>query len=316
MLQYSRWTLAVAFAIVAVAAGIGFSQSDSPDDLGVSPHGPIESLTKPWADIEVAFQVDGLVEKKLVELGSVVKKGQVLMQLNEELIELRVEKLKMIKESDVGIKAAKAEWDTRENDLRFVQKLRDDNAASDRELREANLNVEIGELRHKQAHLEFGGAGIDYKLEIVRQGFFTLKAPIDGVVEKLYVEEGSPDREVSVGESVRALQSVIRLVQISTLRVDANVPLHDALDLKLGDKVWIRSRMPGRDKPVEGSIIHISKLSDPGSITKLVRIKVPNDKEYLEASWHVTVHLTRPTAAAWPQDVDSPANATTVQERS
>ena len=316
MLQYSRSTLAVAVAIIAVAAGIGFSQSDSPDDLAISQHGPIESLTKPWGDIEVAFQVDGLVEQKLVELGSVVKKGQGLMQLNEELINLRVEKLKMISESDVGIRAAVAELDTRKNDLEFVQKLHDENAAASRELREAKLNVEIGKLRHEQANMEFGGAGTDYKLEIVRQGFFTLKAPIDGVVEKLYVEEGTPDLEVSVGESVRALQSVIRLVQISTLRVDANVPLHEALGLKLGDKVWIRSRMPGRDKPVEGSIIHISKLSDPGSITKLVRIKVPNDKEYLEASWHVTVHLTRPTAAASPQEAGNPAAATAVQERS
>ena len=75
------------------------------------------------------------------------------------------------------------------------------------------------------------------------------------------------------------------------LFVDVAVPTADASKSKVGDKAWVRAAIPGHTRKVEGKIIHISRVSDPATITNIVRIEVPNEKRYLRAGWHVTVYL-------------------------
>jgi Cu(I)/Ag(I) efflux system membrane fusion protein len=106
----------------------------------------------------------------------------------------------------------------------------------------------------------------------------SLKSPIDGITEKL---------EVETGESVNALEDVVRIVQINPLWIETPVPLEKAGDLRYGDKT--RVIFPGPEETsLEGTIVFIGAVADAASRTLRVRIQVPN-RSLRPAGEHVRI---------------------------
>ena len=105
-----------------------------------------------------------------------------------------------------------------------------------------------------------------------------LKSPIDGSIEKV---------EVETGESVNALQSVVRVMQIDPLWIDVPVPLADASSLACEGDAEVS--FPGTEKmSPKGKIIFIAAVADAGSGTLKVRVEVANNSKR-PAGEHVTV---------------------------
>jgi len=94
-----------------------------------------------------------------------------------------------------------------------------------------------------------------------------LKSPIDGRVELVDIE---------AGESVNALQDVMRVVQTDPLWIDAPVPLVQAISLKAG--MTARVEFSGSSAKVEeGRVIFVGAVADAASGTLRVRIELPNE---------------------------------------
>ena len=108
---------------------------------------------------------------------------------------------------------------------------------------------------------------------------YILRAPTDGIVEIVTVEEG---------ELVETLNPVLQLVVIDPLWIDAAVPTDQTLDLKISDAVQVRIDLPGHNEPVMGKIIHMAEVADAASNTRLVRVEMPNPK-LLPAGIQVTL---------------------------
>lgn len=257
--------------------------------LGVPGRGePIEAVTTAQADLKLSFTVGGRVAERHARVGDKVEKGQVLLTLDDRVIQAQLELRRLRAENDVAIRAAEAQLEMDEIELKRVTGLHAKQVASELELLRAGATVKIRGLELEQARSNQALARKELDEYVASHAEYRLLAPQEGIIEKLEKEDGE---EVSVGETIEAGRPVVRIVSVKTLRVDAPVPIHATLALKVGDAVAVRTNLQAHDRKVPGRITHIAKISDAASNTRLVRVEVPNEDEYLSAGWHVSVFL-------------------------
>lgn len=292
--RWARGLRAPLLAGLAVVAAIPLLDSWGGRSLaqpGSPGSGPIDAITRPRHDLELAFTTAGRVAERLVEPGQRVPAGAPLLKLDDSEQSANLELLRVRAQSDIEVNNAEA-------DLRMAQseeaRIRDahsrDAAAAfeveraELETLQASLRFELSKQRQLEAQLTLAQAQRRYEA-------LTLSAPIAGVVEQVLVEPG---------ETVEALRPVLRLVATDPLLVEAPAPTAQTLALTPGDSAWVRWRLPGEPRVVEGRIAHIAAVADPASDTRLVRIEAPNPFG-LPAGSQVEVWLSRP-----PADISEP----------
>jgi len=248
----------------------------------------IEAIAKPRSDLELSFTVSGRVDAVLVERGEQVETGQPLLRLDDSESGSRLELLRLRAESELEALAAEAEWKMAVADEKRVRDAHARDAAADFEVERAELEVkrkrlafELFEQRRIEARHQLRQAEIQHER-------FTLRAPGSGSVEDINVE---------AGESIEALRPVIRVVQTDPLIVSAPTPLARSQSLDVGAPAWIRFRLPGETAAREGEIVHIAKVADAASETRIVRIELPNSDD-LPAGTPVLVYYEPPGSGA------------------
>ena len=126
------------------------------------------------------------------------------------------------------IMAAEAELAQKKVDLTKLELAQTKGAASDWEIEHLKLSVRIAELSLKAAIIENEQNQRRYNQALSQLRRMRLVAPIGGHVEKVVVEPG---------EAVKTLGPVIQLVKIDPLWIDVPVPLVQAKELVLEQKV-------------------------------------------------------------------------------
>ena len=228
----------------------------------------IEAVTHPSYDGLLSFPVTGRVLEVPVKVGQRVKKGDLLVQLDDRVELARLEQLEEQSKNDVRVKAAEAQQAQKALELRRVKTLHEKRAATDTELEQAILDHKINGYAVDLAVFELAQAGLQYK-EMNRQiKRMKIIAPCDGVVEELKVEKG---------ESLEQAQDVVRLVKIDPLWVDIPVPLKIANTLKPGDTIKIYFDETLKDSR-EGKIVHIAVVADAAVDAMIVRVEIQNSK--------------------------------------
>ena len=245
----------------------------------------IETFTKPSADVTLSFVQAGRIAKISFREGDLVKVGDVLVQQDDSVERVRLEQLEAESKDKTQILASEAKLALSRVDLEEREKI--PNVVTSLELEYARLNFKIAELNLRLAIFQNEQAQRKYeeaKLQIDRMN---LKSPIDGRIESIEGVE-----EIETGESVNALEDVIRVVRIDPLWIDVPVPLDQTANLRNGHKAIVEFPAPGK-MSIEGTIIYIAAVANAGSDTLRVRIQVPN-KTNRPAGEHVTV--TFPTS--------------------
>jgi membrane fusion protein (multidrug efflux system) len=238
----------------------------------------VAAITAPSADRTLSFVQPGRIEQVNIKEGQSVKAGQVLVRQDDAVERARLAQLEADSQNTINIKASEASLAQKQVDLKKIEKAAALNAATALEVEHARLDVKIADLSVKLAVFELEQAQRKYEEAKIQIDNMSLKSPIDGVVEKL---------EVEPGESVNALEDVIRVVQINPLWIDAPVPLEKARDLQYGGHTQVI--FPGSAQAqVEGTIIFIGAVADAASDTLRVRIQVPNTS-HRPAGEHVRV---------------------------
>ena len=238
----------------------------------------VAAITTPSADRTLSFVQPGRIAEFNVKEGESVKAGQVLVRQYDAVERARLAQLEADSQNTINIQAGEASLAQKEVDLKKLEKAAALNAATALEVEHAKLEVKIAELSVKLAVFELEQAQRKYDEAKIQIDNMSLKSPIDGIIEKI---------EVEPGESVNALEDVVRVVQINPLWIDTPVPLEKARDLRYGDTTQVV--FPGsRETSVEGIIVFIGAVADAASTTLRVRIQVPN-KSNRPAGEHVRV---------------------------
>lgn len=228
----------------------------------------IETFTKPSADVTLSFVQAGRIAKINFREGDSVKAGDVLVQQDDSVEKIKLEQLEAESKDQTQILVGEAKLAQSSVDL----KRREENpkATTQSELEYARLNLKIAELSLRLAIFLNEQAKRKYEEAKLQLERMSLKSPIDGRIESIEGVE-----EIEIGESVNALEDVIRVVRIDPLWIDVFVPLDQTANLRSSHKVTVEFPDP-KKMTVEGTIIYIAAVADSASDTLKVRIQVPN----------------------------------------
>jgi RND family efflux transporter MFP subunit len=269
----------------------------------------------------VSVKVPGRLRALPVDLGSVVRKGQLIAQVEQQDYQLRVQ------QSDAALGQARArlglapDASDEKVDLEQTGTVRQARAVMDeaRKARERAVTlVEQGVI----ARSEFESADSAYKvavskyqdaveeirnrqallaqrrteLALARQQLAdtTIVAPFDGVVQ---------ERKASAGEYLAAGAPVVALVRVNPLRFRAEVPERDAANVRAGQQV--RVTVEGAPQTYAGRIVRLSPTITEQSRMLVVEAEVANDGTLRPGAFARADIITSDTSTA----VTVPSNA-------
>ncbi|MBP8304896.1 MAG: efflux RND transporter periplasmic adaptor subunit, partial [Phycisphaerae bacterium] len=226
----------------------------------------VRAITQPRRDITLSFVQPGRVIEVLFEEGQQVKAGQLVARLDDALEQAQVAQILAQSQDTTQVRASEVSLEQKKVDLRRLEKAAERNAATDLEVEHARLEVKIAELSCELAQFEHRVAGLKLEEARVRVANMQIKNPIDGRVEEVFIE---------AGESVNALDQVIRVVQTDPLWIDASVPLPLVGTLAPGREVTVEFPEPS-PASVQGRVVFVAMVADAASDTIRARIEVPN----------------------------------------
>lgn len=281
---WHRWGLGCLVGAL-ILAGPAMSPSQTATERS-----DIEAIARPSKDITFSFTRPGRIAKVLISQGQMVAAGDVLVRLNDTVEQERVARLKKEAESTLHVAAAEANMKLKDVVLQRKETGLEDGVVTILELEEARVDSTIGKLSYDLAKFNQDLAKREYietKLEIERM---VLVSNVDGIVETLFIEEG---------ESVNALEEVVRVVDIDPLWVDVPTPLDEALQLQLDQPAEARLCQTCDETPesvLTGKIILISAVADAASDTLIVRVELDNPL-HTPAGQRVLVRFLPPAVA-------------------
>jgi RND family efflux transporter MFP subunit len=268
---------------------------------------------EPYEESTVASNLEAPVAKVYVDLGDRVKKGALLVKLDDEEFRIKVNlaeaalkeaqaKLGVEDEKDVVVdnvsyvKKARADYDDAETNLNrmrelqrkgYVAKAQLDEAQARRDMTKATLDGELDSGRSYYSTVKSRRASLELAKKQLRDT--EVRASIDGFVSK---------KSVDPGDFTKVGGELVRIVRVDPIRLRGGVPEVNAPDIRLGREVTIRlSATPGRE--YIGKISRISPSSDPESRAFTVEALIPNSGAVLKPGYFAEASIkTRVDASA------------------
>lgn len=219
----------------------------------------VQGQIEAWRRVELRSQISGTVTRLDQDKGNPVKQGQLLLSLSTDNRPAQVAK----GEADVRQRAADA-------------------SAAER-LRERNL-VSTNELIRLQSELAKARAELD--LARIQLSNTQISAPFAGVYD---------ERMVELGDFVQPGQSLLTLVDISLLKVSAQIAQQEVTHLTLGQSVRVEL-LDGRE--LQGELHFIAAAAEPGSRSFRIEVKVDNPQALRLAGASATLHVQTGEALA------------------
>ena len=268
---------------------------------------------------DVAPQTAGKVVAVGVDIGSFVKRGQMLVQLDADELKLRVDQaaaqVEQAKaavrqaEEKIGLRpgqafdpnrvadvaAAKVALDLADKNLQRAEKLIEsgdvsrsfyDEQRSRRDQLKEQYEVAVAQARQNYAAVDVARTNVanaQAQLALARKSlsYSTIPAPIDGFVT---------ERTADLGEYVSPQQKVATIVRTNPLRIRIDVPEQAIPEVKVGQSVSVTtSAWP--DKSFAGRVARIAPNVSATSRTLTVEAEIQNTTNALKPGQFATVRI-------------------------
>jgi RND family efflux transporter MFP subunit len=274
---------------------------------------------------DVAPQTSGKVVAVGVDIGTYVKRGQMLVRLDDAELKLRVEQataqLEQAKaavrqaEEKIGLRpgqafdpnrvaevaAARVALDLAEKNLRRAEKLIEsgdvsrsfyDEQRSRRDQLKEQYEVALAQARQNYAAVDVARTNVanaEAQLALARKNlsYANIPAPIDGFVS---------ERTADPGEYVSPQQKVATIVRTNPLRIRIDIPEQAIPEVRVGQSVSITtSAWP--DKNFAGRVARIAPNVSATSRTLTVEAEIENSSGALKPGQFATVRILQERAA-------------------
>lgn len=218
------------------------------------------SLIETEEAVDVYPQVTGIAVRLLTEEGQYVRKGEVLLAVDEREYKLKEE-------------AARVNYERQKNSHERSRSMFEKNLMSASEFEVANFNLEQARIEWEQAKLT-----LDY---------CQIKAPISGFIS---------ERTVKLGDRLLTSTKVYSIVNPDLLLVRIHLTEKDALRTRVGQVAKVLSEaLP--EQEFHGVVDRISPVVDPASGMVKVTIRVTDRQRLLKPGMFVNVQLITDTRA-------------------
>ncbi|MCX2983186.1 efflux RND transporter periplasmic adaptor subunit [Halieaceae bacterium IMCC14734] len=242
---------------------------------------PLDCVLEPSEVVEVSSAVEGVIEQIHVDRNDMVKKGQLLVELDDE-----------VETTQVELAAARANLrtniDLMETELKFNKRNEDrlaqlyatntislhikDEAETD--TKKSALQLKNAREAQQLARLELAKAKAILELR-------SMHSPIDGVIVA---------RHKVAGEFVED-QSILRIAQLDPLVVEVIVPGERFGTIKEGMLVEVVPEHNGK-QALMARVTMVDRVIDPSSGTFDVRAELENDDYSIPSGLHCTAQFT------------------------
>ncbi|PUB17061.1 efflux RND transporter periplasmic adaptor subunit [Yoonia sediminilitoris] len=223
--------------------------------------------------IALGAPVTGILEDVLVRRGERVTKGQPIARLESSVEEATVKLLRTRADSDEAILAQTARRDLIAVQRERIATLVDRNVASAEQLQEAEAELVAANALLAQAELEREIANQELARALQQLDQRTIKSPIDGIILS---------RDLSGGEYVAANGSIVSIVQLDPLLIEAFLPVELYPAISNGQRAMIAPAAPFTDN-YEAQVITFDQVFDAASGTFGVELELPNPGSLLPA---------------------------------
>lgn len=246
----------ILFLLFALSWGINgwdiASAAETPDEkLSIS------GITEALWDVTLSLSVSGTVVDIFFREGAYVEKGQVILDLDKEIEELEVARRKLIWESKAELESANAQVITLKTQFESNQELfRATKSVSREEVEKRELDYKLAVAEKKRLEAEEERQGIEYQMALENVRKRSLKSPISGIINKLFLD---------VGESCETEQPLVQIVDVSRCRLVCNMEEPIGRSLRKGQSVDLNIRTGDTTLLKKGTIVFVSPIVDPAS---------------------------------------------------
>ena len=215
----------------------------------------------PKQELNFLSESPGRVTKIYVDEGSRVSKGQVLARIDAEIV-------------NTDRETAEATYQNAQKDEARYQSSYTTGGVTQQQLDQAKLATKNAKLRLQASQRRLSDANI--------------KSPINGIVNKRYIEVGA----FVTGQGTQLFE----LVDVSRLKLKVNVSEYQVANLKIGESVDIKSSV-FPDEKFSGKVTFIAAKAD-GTLNFPIEIEVANNtKSSLRAGMYGTAIFNFPKQA-------------------
>ncbi|MGZ3523834.1 MAG: efflux RND transporter periplasmic adaptor subunit [Thermodesulfobacteriota bacterium] len=232
----------------------------------VSAVGSLKSLE----DVTISSKKSGFIDKILVKEGDRVKKGQILVQLDDVDARLQVEM------SEAKVKEAEVSLETDRSTLTRYERLLNSKVIPQQTFDDLNLKVKLDEARLTMAKTE---------LNMARQNLsdHRILSPIEGIVHL---------KVAALGEHVNVApkDEILKIVQMDPLEIEFYVPESLAGMVHMGSKIQFSVKAFSEER-FFAIIRFISPASDPTTRNVRMKAMVPNPNHRLKPGFFAEVSI-------------------------
>lgn len=214
----------------------------------------------PITEIAVGTQVSGIISKLYVDYNSIVKKGQVLAELDKTTLQSDYNSQLM------NLNSSKTQYDYQKKNFERSKELHNQNLISDFDFETAKYNYALSESSYKlnQSNLLKAQTNLNYA---------TIHSPIDGVVISRAVEEG---QTVAASFSTPTLFTIAK--DLTKMQVVANVDEADIGNVKQGQRVsFTVDAYPNDEFDGEVTQVRLKSTVTSNVVTYEVIVNAPNE---------------------------------------
>ena len=217
---------------------------------------------------QLAFQVGGKVTKRFIELGSTVRAGEVLMQIDSKDLQ------QTVNSSSAQVYSAESQLKLAKNNLSRYQQLYAQGAISLAQLDQYQNEYEVASASVQQtsAQLSQGVNQLNYSL---------LYADQPGIISSISVE---------AGQVVSAGQMILTIVQDGEREIEISVPENRIEELRKATQFKVAFwALPSTT--VEGKVREIAPMADATTRTYKVRISLINPPQEIKLGMTAAVTI-------------------------
>ena len=216
----------------------------------------------------------GIINKILVREGDQVKKGQVLVQLDDTDALLQLER------AEAGVKSVEASIETNRSTLSRFQKLLASNVIPQQTYDDIHLKVKLDEARLDLSKAE---------MKLARQNLLDhqIVSPIEGIVNL---------KIASLGEHVNVApkDEILNVVQMDPLDLEFYLPENWAGKIRLGGKINFTVKAFSEEN-FSATLRFISPTADPSTRNVRMKASVQNTSHRLKPGFFAEVMIQTDT---------------------
>ena len=201
---------------------------------------------------ELATRAAGIIAERPASQGDLVKAGDLVLRLDAE-------------EKTVAVETARQQLAQREAETAAAKRL--------------NASGNLPKLQLDSARSALAAARLQLEAATAELDRLVVRAPFDGVLDRVTAEEGSSVGQGAPVATILALDPIIAAGEVSE---------HDLQHLKIGEPAEVRLV---NGNAVEGKLRYISRDSTPQTRTYRVEIAIPNPERAIPAGMTAEITL-------------------------